>query len=147
MAMGDAGIVFPDGTIQTTAPIDLAAAARGSHTELCALAMSDGDPGDVCVLSAVPAGRILVVEYVSGIVQLPNGESSVLQFSKLQSTLGFSYLAFQGLTGGGYANLISSHPIRMYLDENEQLEIELSRNPADGLGLGQVVITGYYVDK
>lgn len=151
VALGDTGIRFPDGTEQTTAATDAGSAARNSFSASCRAFTIGG--GGSCRFPAVPAGKIMVVEFVSADV--------VFAESTIPGTLGGVELWVEYALGGSdqvhtlvhhyqykdsaeYDRYKTSQPIRLYVDQQTTLTAVIN-DTVDHLN-GTFWITGHYVD-
>jgi hypothetical protein len=146
LVLRDEGIQFPDGTIQRTAAPDLGSAARSSFRYDCSADLPDGVGGGQCSFPAVPTGKMAVVEFFEGLVQLPLDQRAEMRFEG--AAYGVVYVRHQ------YSNpdlvldfSVVSEPHRLYLDEGLSLTVFLSRYASAGNGFFQVWVTGYLVDK
>jgi len=93
----------------------------------------------------VPAGKRLVVEFVSLAYEVPVGQSIVNTHVVYGGTDGQTLLAtFQGNDPGGNANFTTSQQTRFYVDG--RLTIFCNRNSGAGTGRVFAGISGYLVD-
>lgn len=74
MALREEGVQFTDGSVQVTAAMSAAEIARGGINHSCRLILGDGAGENWAGCNfEVPAGHILVVEYVSLLGLAPSG--------------------------------------------------------------------------
>jgi hypothetical protein len=146
LGLSDDGIRFPDGTVQTTAPMDLGSAARSSFRYMCFAQMLEGQEGASCSFPVVPGGKIAVVEYFDGRVRVESGQAARMWLEG--AVYGDVYLGYQ-YTDTSLANdhWVVSEAHRMYLDvEGIALQVHVARNSSAGDAYFEAWITGYLVD-
>jgi hypothetical protein len=114
------------------------------------LAFSDGQYDIELTVTTVPAGKRLIIEYVSLYATLFTGQSLV--FATLHSTgnNGNAYhrLPITGPTNdGGYDEFMVSQAIRMYADPGTPVTLRVRRSTSSGYSLdGDYAISGYFID-
>ena len=152
VALSETGITFPDGTEQTTAAMDAASTARSNKLDSCTVYLTDGEQVESCSFDEVPAGKILVVEFVSGQLGVPGGQGVEIHF--VQSHPSGSFLQhkllhrYQYTDSGGDNEYIVSQLVRLYVDEANALHVRVTRNTSTGDNIwGDFWMTGYYVDR
>jgi hypothetical protein len=100
----------------------------------------------------VPAGKRLVLEYVSGHASLQPGQKPLVS---MITAFGFGgYVHYLTAVPQGDFSAISARPeeftingpLRLYSDGGFSLLIELTRNSSAGLALLQLTFSGYLVD-
>ena len=101
---------------------------------------------------ALPAGKTLVVEFVSATTSMPAGEQPILlrisslEPIRLRATSEQDLLwNFVGPVNGQRDFFIASQQIRLYAVEGELIEIAASRNASEGFASISVNVTGYLV--
>jgi hypothetical protein len=100
---------------------------------------------------ALPAGKTLVVEFVSARILLPAGEQPTsltitsVQESGLDTSAHDLLWNFVAPVEGQRDLFIASQQIRFYVVEGEHIEISCSRNTSEGFAIGHGHITGYLV--
>lgn len=171
LALRDDGVLFPDGSLQSTAAMGLAGAARSSFRWGCALVLEDGEASGYCKLEmdygksvvgglvgTVPRDKIMVVETVSGqvISGASQGVAAELQSGPVSSgiytRLELSLVALGGVrqpwdAAGDFELLTVGRPLRTYFYENEPVQIQVHRSAGTGGQLqARFVIQGYFVD-
>lgn len=123
--------------------------ARSPFEASLAFDMRDGVDNNQASF-AVPAGKRLVIEFVTAIVRVPQGQSVIVLF--------FAQIAPSGPPGIGHVivvtpqgvfnednNFMASQQMRVYADPWTQVIFEVSRNASAGLASGNVSVTGYLV--
>jgi hypothetical protein len=89
------------------------------------------------VVTTVPANKVLVVEYISGVCDQALGLSSIASVDASNNVTGSQYLA-------GFSNALTASFLRLYVRPNEKLELII-----DNLGVNtncRFSVTGYYVN-
>jgi hypothetical protein len=104
---------------------------------------------EVCSpLTNVPAGKRLVIEYISGKATLPAAEQKMRSFSIRTTINGNLVYHYVVPTATGIFNeYVAGQQVRLYADANTLPHICVSRgNPNDGVVSVQASISGYLVD-
>lgn len=115
--------------------------------------LSDGSLGEANLNAfAVPAGKRLVLEYVSGGAFLQPGQKPLVQVFTSFVTSGFFNLLtavpqgnFSAVFGRPEAFTITQG-LRLYSDGPYSVGIQLTRNESAGLAILQLTFAGYLVD-
>jgi hypothetical protein len=115
------------------------------------LFMNEGEFGATQKI-ALPAGKTLVVEFVSARAELPAGEQPILLrieslggLLERETSLHDLLWNFVGRVAGQRDVFIASQQIRFYAVEGELIEISATRNTGEGFFGANVDITGYLV--
>ncbi len=127
-----------------------ASAASSGIVDACSISMSAGNSSDFCQFDLVPAGKVLVVEFISGELVLPSGQQAEIRTTTSHSSGFFThhnlYLRYQRPVSSRYQYIVSQ-PFRMYIDEENNLGIRAVRTDTTDNSYGTFWITGYLVDK
>jgi hypothetical protein len=97
---------------------------------------------------AVPAGKRLVIEFMSAQVRIPTGQFVTGEFATTVGGLSaVHYLAMtpQGKFGGGDIFALSQ-PMEVSADPNTPVRIHMFRSDVTGQGFVQLSVSGYLVD-
>lgn len=127
-----------------------ASIASAGIIDACSISMSAGNNSDFCQFDPVPVGKVLVVEFISGELDLPSGQTAEIRTTTNHPSGFFThhnlYLRYQRptLTKNMY---IVSQSFRMYIDEENSLGIRAVRTANTDSSYGTFWITGYLVDK
>ena len=116
----------------------------------------DVDSGFGPFSESVPLDKQAVLEYVTGECRLPSGQRASLHITQLAANGNFvneianPILTYQATVPFGPAATHdvyhSSDPVRLYLPPGTQIYLRAERNPATGIGLCTVYISGYLVN-
>jgi len=141
----DKVVVIPLKMMSTTTNV-----ASAGLIDACSVSMSSGSSSDFCDFDEVPAGKVLVVEFISGELNLPIGQSAEIRTTTSNPSGFFThhnlYLRYQRAKATTNQYIVSQ-PFRMYIDESNNLGIRAIRNSTTGSSNGTFWITGYLVDK
>jgi hypothetical protein len=106
--------------------------------------------------SAVPAGKRLVIEYISALTSVPSGQKvTVIEIITAGAPGGAASLTWLGAdfkaTFDGLDRFITSQPVRLYADSGAAIgspavRAYVSRDGDGGIGYSFVNISGYLVD-
>jgi hypothetical protein len=134
------------GTVNVTnagnGPLIVREAARVPFQHALNLTMNAGESFSFAQV-AIPAGKLLVVEYVSGLATLPSGQQMKWLYINTAPTSLFEHILPFNLQSASQI-FIASGPVRMYLMGG--LEIGVARNGTAGSAPVEASITGYLVD-
>lgn len=97
-----------------------------------------------------PAGKRLVVEFVSGFLSLPTGQNAFAEIFSIGPNGGFFHALVPVATGDFPAfarpNIFSmSQQLRLYSESSGPLQIGFTRNGTTGTALLQLTFSGYLV--
>ncbi len=127
-----------------------ASIASAGIVDACSISMSAGSTSDFCQFDEVPTGKILVVEFISGELELPSGQQAEIRTTTSFPSGFFThhnlYLRYQRHVSTK-SQYIVSQPFRMYIDEENSLGIRAVRTDSTDSSYGTFWITGYLVDK
>lgn len=141
-------VVIPLNMKSTAA--DTATMASAGLINGCSISIAAGSNSDFCWFDEVPAGKILVVEFISGELNLPSGQSAEIRTATSHPSGFFTnhnvYLRYQrsSTTSNQY---IVSQSFRMYIDEANSLGIRAIKSSTTDSSYGEFWISGYLVDK
>jgi len=115
--------------------------------------VADGSFGEVNLNAfAVPAGKRLVLEYVSGHASLQPGQKPLVGMITALNFSGFLH-NLTAVPQGDFSAISArpeeftiNQPLRLYSDGGFSLGIQLTRNASAGLALLQLTFSGYLVD-
>jgi hypothetical protein len=100
----------------------------------------------------VPAGKRLVIEFVSFGVTWPTGQATTRVFIEVCNSTGNAcpinyYLpaSFQANEFGGDSFFVASSPTRLYADPGSEVTVAVRRNVTTGTGLATVGVSGHLV--
>jgi hypothetical protein len=130
-----------------TAPVpvrDVDVPARVNYQTSAVITIDQPDFATVATFT-VPAGKIFVVEFVSVLAQVPNGQRLQLTFftGPVQH---FFAPPFAG-TDSAVDKLVLSQPTRMYHDTNVPLQLNATRFADNsGQAFAAVSVSGYLID-
>jgi hypothetical protein len=102
---------------------------------------------EVCMpIATVPAGKRLVIEYVSAKVNIPGGQKlrALNVFTNLNGDFAYHFLV--PTPTGAFNEYVAGQQVRLYADPNTQVNICASRDTGDGIAPVQATISGYLVD-
>ena len=150
LAVHSDGIEFPDGTIQTTAAVDLAAAARQSVNSLCIGSVDPGTNWGYCSPYAVPTGKIFVLESISGALGVPPGQQGQAYLYRQPvgggALIKIHYLPLLLIDGTTNNFQLRNNMLRAYFGEEQQVIFRVYRDDTVAeLGF-EVTVSGYLVD-
>jgi hypothetical protein len=120
--------------------------ARQAFQDRLTFNLADGF-SEVCMpIAVVPAGKRLVIEYVSARVSLPGGQKlrGVQLFNNLNGDFAYHYL--MPAPTGAFNEYVVGQPLRLYADANTQVSICASRDLSAGTAQVLATISGYLVD-
>jgi hypothetical protein len=102
---------------------------------------------EVCMpIAVVPAGKRLVIEYVSARVSLPGGQK-LRGFQLFNNLSGdFAYHSLLPTPTGAFNEYVVGQSLRLYADANTQVSICASRDLGAGNAQVLATISGYLVD-
>jgi hypothetical protein len=116
----------------------------------------DVDSGFVPFGESVPPDKQAVLEYVTAECRLPSGQRPSLQITQVAPSptsvteIANPILIYQATVPFGPAATHdiyhSSDPVRLYLPPGTQIHLRAERNPATGIGLCTVYISGYLIN-
>lgn len=98
---------------------------------------------------AVPVGKRLVIEYVSGQFEISTGQLpvvTIVTFINGEQFTHFVVLNRLGVSGGILDKFVIGQPLTLYADPQSTVAIALSRNAVDGIAQGSVAVSGHFVD-
>jgi hypothetical protein len=102
----------------------------------------------------VPAGKRLVIEFVSFRATWPAGQQTTLAFIGVCNSGGgvcptnfFVPAIAQGPDFGGGALFTGSSPTRLYADAGTDVTVAIRRNATTGTGLASVAVSGYLCER
>ena len=99
---------------------------------------------------AVPAGKRLVIEYISGQAFLPIGQKatfSVLLSLQGQATDTWHFLESSSVgTIGGEDCFQCGRPVRLYADAETSVTLRTDRDVAVGTGISRMTLSGYLIN-
>ena len=152
---GAGGFKFPDGTVQMSAAAELTAVANtGRIFQVVGCSLANGESIDDCDSPVpVPAGKILVVEFVSVSVEVPQSQPPPIADLLVRLSDGSSFYEMATISlgySGSYASADRyrwTSPTRAYLDEGENIGLRFYRQATTGNAFASAVAWGYYVDK
>ncbi len=127
---------------------DVDNAARHAFQAQVSVSLSATTPRAQATITTVPAGKRLVIEYVSALVIGPTGQRYQASIGVTQgSTTGAYYvpLSLQG-TFDSDDQLVAGQPTRLYSDAGSQVVVELVRSATAGTAFGTFTVSGYLVD-
>jgi hypothetical protein len=120
--------------------------ARQAFQQKLNFNLADGF-SEVCMpIATVPAGKRLVIEYVSAKVTIPGGHKlrALNVFTNLNGDFAYHFLA--PTPTGVFNEYVAAQQLRLYADPNTQVNICASRDNGDGIAPVQATISGYLVD-
>jgi hypothetical protein len=147
------GVRFPDGTVQTTAAAIQATSPALQPFAQALSASFSNNPGGISATLNVPAGKRLVIETASLLVNLPVGQ--FIDAFTIRTSVGgqlADYSLFPNSVPSGGANLSAfgiTQPLKIYADPGTLVTATLVRGESAGGALNTgfyVVISGYLVD-
>jgi hypothetical protein len=98
----------------------------------------------------VPAGKRLVIEFVSFRYHIPAGQTPALNFLQIGNVSYYFSMTQQAAnqphTDGPQDLWVGTSPTRLYVNPGVNLRVAVRKNSAVGTGLGSVSISGYYVN-
>lgn len=126
--------------------------ARIPVVDACTAIIDDGDTSAACLFQDVEVGKRLVVEFISGRILYPNGQTA--QVTTLIDRIGggfsqnhFLLQTLQRVNIDGNDWYVVSQPFRIYVQGGARLGVDIARFPYDtGSVTGRFRITGYLVD-
>lgn len=130
---------------------DLDSAGRQPYRAQLSVSFSTIDQGSEAQNTlAVPAGKRLVIKYISALISLPPDQvvtgditaGTGIQFNPVS----WFVLNLQANGGGLNAIYIASQPVELYLDPGTEFFAEFYRSSSVGTGYGRIIISGYLVD-
>lgn len=135
--------------MKSAASTDASIASAGI-IDACTISISDGETSDFCQFDPVPTGKILVVEFISGELELPSGQTAEIRTTTIHPSGFFThhnlYLRYQRPLSSSNQYIVSQQ-FRMYIDEENSLGIRAVRNSSTDSSYGTFWLTGYLVDK
>jgi hypothetical protein len=97
-------------------------------------------------LVTVPAGKRLVIEFVTVTAQVPPGQR-IAAFNLFAGAGIYSLLVNeQPTTVSGDAIFRAAQQLRLYADPNTQVQMFIARSSTAGIGQYQVALSGYFED-
>jgi hypothetical protein len=96
---------------------------------------------------AVPTGKRLVMEYISGQVFVPNGQKLLFSvFCRGQDEGAFHYLVSTPVAPFGSENCFQcGQVVRLYSDPGTGVVLRIERSPSEGTVFGHMSISGHFV--
>lgn len=151
MSFSDTSIRFADGSEQSTAAADPAFPANNAELDSCSIAITTGNNTGTCTFDEVPVGKILVVEFLSGEMAFPSGQSGEAEFQQVHPSGFFTHHnllhRYQYTNSAGDAKYNVSQVLRLYVPAENELAIRVIRNTTTGDNVyADFWLTGYYVD-
>jgi hypothetical protein len=125
---------------------DVDSPARQAFQQKLNFNLADGF-SEVCMpIATVPAGKRLVIEYVSARVTIPGGHKlrAMNVFTNLNGD--FAYHHLMPTPTGVFNEYVVGQQVRLYADPNTQVNICASRDNGDGIAPVLATISGYLVD-
>lgn len=125
--------------------------ARTSVLDGCSIFIDAGDTSDTCSFDEVEPGKRLVVEFISGWMGYPVGQTGEVHTLVFRPRGFFQnhYLlqTLQRANVFGDDKYVVSQPFRIDIDPEHRLAVRVVRSPDDtGTVSGDFWITGYLVD-
>ena len=120
--------------------------ARQPYQDLSGTDFDDGDFIKSVSLLPVPTGKILVVEFVSVIIQLPSAQRATANLNVQGGPHLYVNLSAQGSFGATDV-LVGSQPVRLYVFSGNTPKLEVQRSLSTGFAGVNVSVVGYLVDQ
>ena len=94
----------------------------------------------------VPVGKRLVVEFASGMCQLPTGQKCRFVVTDSLSGVNIELVSNAQGSFAGADVFVAAQTLRHYVEPEANLIVYVSRDPATGTGAARMDVIGYYVD-
>lgn len=119
--------------------------ARSPYQDVVSIVLPNGQVSGQAVLPAVPAGKQLVIEYVSASGYFALGQSAFLQVGMSESSVMHYVPLLQRFNTGVRTRIIGGQETRIYVEAGKQPRIAVVRDGTTGDALVDVAISGYFV--
>jgi hypothetical protein len=123
--------------------------ARSPFVTVRPLSLADGDASAFGPVATVPLGKRLVIDYISGRMNVPTGQTGAFELTAQDGQTGLYFFpaTFVG-TSGGFNSLYMSETTQIYADSGQRVEAGCRRfGPSlAGSGSCQLTVSGHFVD-
>lgn len=119
--------------------------ARSPYQDVVRVVLPNGQVSGQAVLPAVPAGKQLVIEYVSASGYFTLGQSAFLQVGMGESAVMHYVPLLQRFNTGMRTRIIGGQETRIYIEAGKRPRISVVRDGTTGDAIVDVAISGYFV--
>jgi hypothetical protein len=117
------------------------------------ISLSEGSPGTRETVFTVPEGRLLIIEFVSASIEIPQGQflSVIIDVIKQGRVANFVFPLLERQSHSPEPGVIRevagvNQLVRIFAEASAQVDVSTVRVPVTGTGGGSVVITGTLVE-
>lgn len=131
---------------------DVDNAARLAFQASASITLADGTTFATSTITTVPAGKRLVIEYISALAATQTGQKALAQIQVYQGTTPYLHRVALSLQGtfttsfGTGDEFVAGQSTRLYADAGTAVIVEIGRSASSGAAKGVFVISGYLVD-
>jgi hypothetical protein len=119
--------------------------ARSPYQEVVRVVIPNGAVSGQVVLPGIPAGKQLVIEYVSASGYFALGQSAYLQVGIVDSAIRHFVPLLQRFNTGVRTRIIGGQETRIYIEAGKKPSISVIRDGTTGDAIVDVGISGYFV--